>query len=314
MTVFHTRRDMLRLAVGAGLGLAWCASAGARRRAGAEGEIGLQAITVMNELTADLAGTLREVRRMGYRSIETVGTLGLDSAALHDRMGEAGLGTPSQHICPNDFYALMQAWSEKKMSMAAVFEQIRTVYSLDRMPVLIESAITSAKVLGQKTVVWSNLIAEDLASTAGIERIARAFMQAGETCAAEGIEFAFHNGSRGFDPVAGKRPYDILLEQTDPAVVGMQIDIYWARKVGIDPIAYIKRNPGRYRLCHLKDMDRAGEIVGIGNGIIDFREVLMTGDAAGIRHYFVEYDQAPDPLAAAADSLRRLASVRRAGA
>lgn len=305
---------MLRLALGAGLGLALGTSAGASRRAGAAGEIGLQAITVMNELSRDLAGTLSDVRRIGYRSMETVGTLGTEPAALHDRLRAAGLGTPSQHICPNDFYAVMQAWSEKKMPMAAVFEQIRTVYALERMPALIESAIAGAKVLGQKTVVWSNLIAEDLASIAGVERIAKAFMQAGETCAAEGIEFAFHNGSRGFDPVAGKLPYDILLEQTDPAAVGMQMDIYWARKVGIDPIAYIKRNPGRYRLCHLKDIDRAGEIVGIGKGLIDFHEVLMTGEAAGIRHYFVEYDQAPDPLATAADALRRLASVRRAGA
>jgi sugar phosphate isomerase/epimerase len=307
MTCLRTRRELLAISGAAiGLGLARPVIAKIRSRGG----IGLETITVMQALAQDLDGTLRAVRRMGYRNLETIGTLGLDAHVLRDRMKANGLASSAQHLCPDGFYAVMRAWSAKTMSMAAVFEQIKTIYSLDRLPALLNDAIGKAHVLGQQTIICSSILDSDLQDLAGVERIAAAFTAAGKACAAAGLAFGFHNGSKGFTPVMGKRPYDLLLERTDPALVKMEMDVYWARKVGIDPLAYIANNPGRYTLCHLKDMDDGGEIVGIGEGIIDFAEVLRLGDAAGIAHYYVEYDQAPDPMHAAASSLKRLTAMR----
>lgn len=277
----------------------------------AHGDIGLQTITVLRDLGRDFAGTLSEVARIGYRNVETIGSFGRDPAAVRDTLSRNRLRSTTHGVCPAAFYGVMQAWSEGRIKMPTVFEQIRTVYSLARMPYVIEEAIAAAHALGQDTIVWASILDEDLATTAGVENIAAAFDRAGGQCAAAGLAFAFHNGSKGFVPVGGRRPYDILLERTDPRLVKMELDVYWAHKVGIDPLRYLADQPGRYTICHLKDIDAAGDIVGIGRGTIDFAAVLAAGDGAGIRHYFVEYDQAPHPIADAAEALQKLVRIAR---
>lgn len=273
---------------------------------------GLQTITVMPNLSRDMIGTLKAVRGIGYRDIETIGTLGRTAAELRGMMADADLRSHSHHVCPNSFYAVMSAWSEKRLSMAAVFEQVEATFALDRMPALIDEAIEAATVLGQDTIVWSNLLARDLTSFGSVRRLANAFEVAARRCQGAGKTFAFHNGSKGFAPIDGRRPYDLLLEWTDPRLVRMELDVFWAREVGIDPLLYLARHPGRYRLLHLKDMDAAGEIVGIGDGVIDFGAILDEARRAGVDRFYVEYDQAPHPLSDAAEALRRLTAMNSA--
>jgi sugar phosphate isomerase/epimerase len=305
------RRQLLAM-----LGLATMAAAHPLRAALPKPTLGLQAITIMNALPVDLPRMLRDVRRTGYRVLETIGALGLPPSALADRLAEAGLSTNAQHLCPASFYPAMAAWSRGAVPMADIAVQLNSVYALDRLPAILDEGIATARLLGQRYLVWSSLPAADLTDSAGLTRIIRAFDDAGRTCAREGLVFAFHNGSRGFAPVAGQRPYDLLLAETDSALVKMELDIYWAIKMGIDPVAILARQPGRFALCHLKNMDDKGEVAPIPRrptdmGRIDFPMIVAAARRAGIMHFYFEQDQAPDPIRTMADARAMLAPLMR---
>jgi len=257
---------------------------------------GLQSITVMEPLAEDLPGTLRAIAGIGYRDIETIGALGLDAPALRRRLDAAGLSSAAQHLCPRAFYPEMLAWSRGEISMTATLAKLTEVYAFDRMDVVLEEGMADAQALGQTCLVWTYLPSDDLTTVAGVDRIAEAFNRAGERCHKAGLTFGFHNGGKGFTPVDGVRPYDMLLRRTDPQIVKMELDVYWMTKAGGDPVAYLDENPGRYPLCHLKDMSREGDIRAPGTGILDFPKILAAAERSGVRAVYVEYDQAPRPL------------------
>jgi len=94
-------------------------------------------------------------------------------------------------------------------------------------------------------------------------------------------------------------PYDVLLAETDPKLVQLEMDLYWMVKGGQDPLAYFARWPGRFPMVHVKDS--AGppdhKMTAVGAGKIDFKKIFAQSDHAGIRHYFVEHDNPDDPFA-----------------
>ena len=125
----------------------------------------------------------------------------------------------------------------------------------------------------------------------------------------EGLRFAFHNHDKEFVDVGGEKlGYDILLEETDPSLVHMEIDLYWIIKGNANPLKYFDKYPGRFKICHVKDMDatpqRSFEIV--GKGIIDFQQILNKSELAGLQHFIVEQDNAPNPIKTITESIKYL--------
>ena len=90
---------------------------------------------------------------------------------------------------------------------------------------------------------------------------------------------------------------DLLLAETDDSLVRFEIDLYWICKAGRDPLDYFDRRPGRFPLCHVKDMTANGDMVSVGAGTIDFAEIFARSPEAGLHHFFVEHDNADDALA-----------------
>jgi sugar phosphate isomerase/epimerase len=106
-------------------------------------------------------------------------------------------------------------------------------------------------------------------------------------------------------------PYDVLLAETDPKLVQLEMDLYWITKGGQDPLAYFGRWPGRFPMVHVKDSAGPPDhrMVEVGAGKIDFKKIFAHSDQAGIRHYFVEHDEPADPFAsirASCEYLKRL--------
>lgn len=131
----------------------------------------------------------------------------------------------------------------------------------------------------------------------------------GEQIKKEGLKFGFHNHDKEFVDVGGGRlGYDVILEETNPSLVDMEIDLYWIIKGNADPLKYFEKYPGRFKICHIKDMDntpeRSFEIV--GKGVIDFQRILAKSDQAGLQHFIVEQDNAPDPVRTVTDSIKHL--------
>jgi len=117
---------------------------------------------------------------------------------------------------------------------------------------------------------------------------------AGERCKKSGIQLCYHNHNFEFEKQGDTYPYDILMA-TDKDLVKMEMDIYWIKKAGQDPIALFNKHPGRFPLWHVKDMDNtpARDFTEIGNGIIDFKEIFKYKNKAGMKYFFVEQDKCP---------------------
>jgi sugar phosphate isomerase/epimerase len=242
--------------------------------------IGLQLYTVRNELTKDFQATLNAIARIGYREVELAGFLDVAPGAIRAMLDHAGLTAPSAHF---EYAALRDGWA---------------------------MVLSAAEKLGLKFIVcpWvEEGLRRDLENW---KRVAQTFNLVGEQSRRAGLQFAYHNHDFEFRQVDGKLLYDVLLAETDPALVKMELDVYWITRGGQDPLGYFARFPGRFRLLHLKDMDRAGAITDVGRGVIDFAKILAQSAIAGVMHSFVEHDDPPAPLESARRSFEYLSQLR----
>jgi sugar phosphate isomerase/epimerase len=121
----------------------------------------------------------------------------------------------------------------------------------------------------------------------------------GEVCHERDLILCWHNHDLEFHATAeGVIPFDYLMENTDSNLVKCELDIYWTKKGGADPVETLQKYSGRYPLLHIKDMAPGAEqdFACPGNGIIDFQKVLNEALEQDIRHFFVEKDNAQDGM------------------
>ncbi|HEY7878960.1 MAG TPA: sugar phosphate isomerase/epimerase, partial [Gemmatimonadaceae bacterium] len=241
--------------------------------------IGLQLYTVRGLMDHDLAGTIAEVARIGYREVELAGLHGKTAKEMRVIVDRAGLTVPSSHISMQD---VRGDWSR---------------------------TLDDAATLGQTYIVcpW---IDEPDRTVDGYTRVAHELTRAGEASRARGIQLAYHNHDYEFTPVGGRLPYDILLAESDPSLVQLELDIFWIVKGGQDPLAYFARFPGRFPLVHAKDMTKDGTMVDVGSGSIDWRAIFAHSKQAGVQHTFVEHDEPASPIAETKASYEYLRALR----
>jgi len=271
-----TRRHFLR---------AFAAAAATMKAASAYGgylrEIGLQLYTVRDRLSADFEGTLREIARLGYQEVEFAGVLGPNLKQTRNLLRQLGLSAPSLHI---DYNGL-------RKNTGASFE--------------------TATALGAKFVVCPWLDQSERQTADDWKRVCENLNSIGERATHSGLTFAYHNHDFEFLNLPdGVRPFDLLLARTNDRFVKFELDVYWARKGDVDPVAYLKTYKSRFRLVHLKDMAIDGSTTEIGNGTIDFGEIIVASIAGGVRHFFVEQDHSPDPIQSIKTSIAYLRHYR----
>lgn len=235
------------------------------------GPIGLQLYTVRDEMKKNFEGTLARVARTGYREVEFAGYFDHPAKTVRSVLRQNGLTAPSAHI---GFPELGPKW---------------------------DKIIEDAQVIGHKYLIcpW---IDDKYRTAAGFHEVAELFNKAGEQTKKAGIQFGYHNHDFEFKPMDGQLPYDFLIQSTDPDKVAMEMDVYWVRSGGGDPLDYFRRFPGRFPLLHIKDMDSSKKMVDVGKGVIDWKAVLAGRRLAGTKHIFVEHDQPPDAFASIRNS------------
>jgi sugar phosphate isomerase/epimerase len=134
-------------------------------------------------------------------------------------------------------------------------------------------------------------------TVAKVKEFAATFNRIGEACRKAGLGFAYHNHRNEFQPVEeGGIMYDILLKETDPALVDFELDLGWAVAAGADPLALFDKYPGRFKLLHVKDMNAENQSVVVGQGKIDFAAIFAQSEKAGAQFYIVEYEGHEDPM------------------
>lgn len=242
--------------------------------------IGLQLYTVRTQLAHDFAGTLARVAAIGYREVEFAGYFGRDAREIRALLDRYGLVAPAAHV----------------QSIA---------------PAEWRASLDAANVIGHRYVVVAWLPPELRRTLDDFRRLAQTLNRMAAEARAAGLEFAYHNHDYEFVPTEGRVPFDVLLAETDPHLVQVEMDLYWITKGGQDPLAYFARYPGRFPMVHVKDSMGPPDhrMVDVGAGTIDFRKIFAHGAQAGIRHYFVEHDEPPDAFAsirASYEYLRRL--------
>ncbi len=274
-----SRREFVGTMAGAGLAAVLPRVPLTAHRARIE-KIGLQLYTVRKAMQTDVEGTLTRVAATGYKEVEFAGYFGKSPTEIKAMLDRLGLSAPAVHVS----------------SLAP--EQWRA--SLD-----------AANTIGHRYVVVPWIPAEERATLDGWKRVAERYNRAAADARAAGLQFAYHNHDFEFAPVERRIPYDVLLENTDPHLVQLEIDLYWITKGGQDPLAYFQRWPGRVPLVHVKDS--AGppdnKMMDVGAGTIDWKRIFARREQAGIRHYFVEHDEPTDLFAsikASYDYLKRL--------
>jgi sugar phosphate isomerase/epimerase len=233
--------------------------------------IGIQPYTVRNELTQDLKGTIEKLAQMGYESIEIRGSFyGHTTEELQRVLKTFGLASPSgSYEYPQDD----GTWAK---------------------------SIELAKLLNVKYMI-TTVPKEWIQSLDGWKRAAERFNELGAACKKAGIQLAYHNHNYEFKSFDGRVAYDEFLRLTDPELVAMELDCFWAVFAGKDPIEYFKRYPKRFPLLHVKGLKAGFEpgftspkgnpFTEVGSGVIDYKPIFKAAGAAGLKHYFVEQDR-----------------------
>jgi sugar phosphate isomerase/epimerase len=243
--------------------------------------IGLQLYTVRDAMQADPTGTLAKVAQIGYNSLEgatytgTEKFYGMDPQTFKGVLKNNGLVMRSCH------YRLGEDQTDGHVKGTMLDDWKR--------------ATDDAAALGLTYMVCAWLSPKERLGLDHYKKLAKDFNTAAETCKAAGIQFCYHNHDFEFEQEDGKYKYDVLLNETDPALVKMEMDLYWVSKAGQDPIKLFEKHPGRFPLWHLKDMDATADhaFTEVGNGTIDFKNIFKHKDKAGMKYFFVEQDKCP---------------------
>jgi len=134
----------------------------------------------------------------------------------------------------------------------------------------------------------------------------------GAKAKANGLQLLWHNHDKEFHAMEEGLPFDYLMAHTDPKLVQCEMDIYWVKKGGADPLEMLKKYPGRIPVLHVKDMAEgtAQDFICPGRGIIDFASIFAEAKKQDIEHYFVERDNEPDGIGCLKSSGEFLKNIR----
>jgi sugar phosphate isomerase/epimerase len=223
--------------------------------------IGLQLYSIREECARDLPGSLKAVKEMGYDGVEFAGYHGYSAKELRSLLDELGLKCCGTHTS----FASLQG---------------------DELPRTVEYNQT----LGNPYLIVPWLAEKYRLSSADWQETAQEFNRIAEQLAPLGMYTGYHNHDIEFQPIAGGVPFDLFFAHTKPNVI-MQIDLGNALIGGGDPVACLRRYPGRAITIHLKEFSATAPEALIGEGVVNWSEVFrLCETTGGTRWYIVEYE------------------------
>lgn len=206
-------------------------------------QIALELYTVRDEASRDFVGTLRRVAEIGYAGVEFSGYGNLAAQELPALLAETGMRAVATHL-------RLDALQDAQLD-----ESIRYCLAIG-CPVIV--------------LPW---LAQEWRTREGMQSLAPRLNAIGERCREQGITFAYHNHDFEFARVEGGYLFDHLLQATDPALVKLELDVYWAAYAGVDPVAFLHNHAERIALIHLKDMAADRPMIEVGKGTLDMQSI-----------------------------------------
>jgi len=262
-------------------------------------KMGLQLFTVRDAMARDTKATLKQIASLGYEDLETYGFdpgqmkyYGYNAAELKKILEDNNLTTTSGHY---DFFRFLDQPD-------------------DALIQYVDHCIEGAHALGQRYITWPWLDP----SQRTIEKfkiLTGKLNLAGERIKKAGLGFAYHNHDFEFIDHDGVNGYSIVMQETDPTFVKLQIDLYWAMHSSkLSPHELFLKQPGRFVMWHIKDMDKkTRDYTELGNGSIDYTVILPDASLAGLEYYFVEQggNFAKDSMQSIADSAVKMKELKK---
>jgi sugar phosphate isomerase/epimerase len=246
-------------------------------------QISIQLFTLRDQLAIDFEGTLAALHAIGYTRVEHAGFVGRTVAEFKAALDTNDLVSTSGHVLvPQPFNPA--AWS---------------------------ASLADANTLGSTYIVHpffgiNFATGEVTRTTAPWQAFARDLNRAGRMAEDAGLKLGYHNHNWEFfrltdDP--SRTAFDVLADETDPDLVHLELDLFWATRGARDPVDLIKQNKRRILQYHVKDMNQAGSFEDPGQGLIDFARIFDRSKQAGAVEYIVERDDAGSPPRSPADAL-----------
>ena len=239
--------------------------------------VGLQLYTVRDAMGKDALGSLKKISGLGYKNLELAG---YSNGKFYG-------------FAPKEF---------KKIVNDLGMEVISSHTNVEAAGINMDNAKMMADThaaLGVKYCIqpW---IEEPDRNIESYKKMIAAWNKAGKIMKANGIQFGYHNHNFEFTNINGVVPYfDIFMPEMDADLITMELDLFWAKKAGQDPVEMFKKYPGRFQNLHFKDMmtNQApfftvikDDICCVGAGVIDFKKILAAKEIAGMKYLFVEDD------------------------
>jgi len=233
-------------------------------------EIGLQLYSLRDQFAKDVPGTMAKVKNMGIKEIEMGGTYGLSFP---------------------DFMKLLATNNLSVVSFGTDFER------LEKFP---QAIADEARSYGAKYVVcfWMPHAA-DVPTPEEVKRAAAILNKAGLIMKENGLSLCYHPHGYEFGAYQGGSLFDYFVTSFDARYVNFEMDVFWVKQAGQDPLALLKKHPNRFLLLHLKDRKPGTPDSNNGKADVESNVVLGSGDVGiaalmkearkiGVKHYFIE--------------------------
>jgi sugar phosphate isomerase/epimerase len=251
-----------------------------------ENPIAIQLYTVREPARADFPGTLRRLAEGGARAVEFAGYGGMPVPELRSLLDELGMRVAGSHVP-------LTAWEGQ-----------------------LDTTLADIVALGGEYAVVPFVPVERRGGEAFARSLAANLNRWAAEARRAGLGFAYHHHDFEFVPLEGgdgSTLFDILVRETDPNLVGIEVDVYWAAHAGVDPAHLLNELQGRVPLLHVKDMAAGPERTAIpaGEGILRWDEILPAAEAAGARWWIIEQDDPTEPIAEALRAVRNMEALSR---
>ena len=237
-------------------------------------KMGYQLFSIRDAMAKDPLGTLKDLIEMGYEDFEAYGYdeingtyYGYKAAEFKKIIDDLGVTITSGH------YGFSPYLNKSE-------EDLRQ---------FVDKCIEGAKILNSKYITWP-WIAPEQRTIDNFKMMASKLNLIGEQITKAGIGFAYHNHGFEFEDHDGENGFDIIIAETDASLVKLQIDMYWVmHSSNYTPKELISKQPGRYVMWHIKDMDKISrDYTELGNGSIDYLTLLPDPVESGLEHYYIE--------------------------
>jgi len=241
-----------------------------------------QLYTVREEMKKGISPLFKELKEMGWAGVQLSGfPPGYDPKEVAAALKENNLGTAGIHV------------------------------PLSRLENDLENVIAEVSLYNTNDIVCPSL-PQEYKNEEGYKKVREILNNVAKQ--APGFRISYHNHAFEFETeIAGKSALEYLLEPTESNKLLAEVDVFWVKKGGRDPLEFIRPYANRMPIIHLKDMsnDEKQTFAEVGTGLIDFAPILDWGEKSGVEWYAVEQDVCPgnpmDSLQISLDNLRTLA-------